>query len=51
MNDAIEIIDERLEQLNREVKLSYLDDKVKEYMHVRISELEHIRDLMERSGR
>ncbi len=48
MKEAIKVIDDRLEQLNREVNLSYLDAKVKEYLHVRINELEHIRQLMER---
>ncbi len=48
MNDeTIQTIKNRLEQLNREVNLSYLDAKNKEYLNVRIDELEHILQLIE----
>lgn len=47
MDRMIQLIKERLEQLNREAKLSYLDEKTKEYHQVRIDELETILRIIE----
>jgi len=45
--DIETILKERLEQLVRESKLSYLPAKVKEYLEVRIDEVETILRLLE----
>jgi len=45
--DVKTIISERLEQLVRESKLSYLPDKEKEYLEVRIDEIETVLRLLE----
>lgn len=41
------ILSERLEQLVRESKLSYLPDKEREYLEVRIDEIETVLRLLE----
>ena len=46
MKEAREIIETRLAQLEKESKLSYLPAKEKEYLLVRIEELEQLLELI-----
>lgn len=46
MNQAKDILLKRLAQLERESKISYLPAREKEYLLVRIEELEHLLELI-----